>query len=198
MGRTAAGGRQGKAPGEGRVARQYIEPVKPWRLDSWIPARCEVCGRWPARAVCTDCLAAFADRPARCGRCAGALTGSPEVAVPGAFCPQYPQCPHCRSTPPAFDACACAVAYAYPWDGLIARFKFEAQPGWAGPLAGLMAAHPRIAALLALQQLLAPLLWLLTLPLWSPLPQKQRLPWRAAWRSSSFSTRSSAWVSSTR
>ncbi len=41
------------------------------------------------------------------------------------------------------------MAYAYPWDGLIARFKFEAQPGWAGPLAALMAADPRVAALLA-------------------------------------------------
>jgi ComF family protein len=35
-----------------------------------------------------------------------------------------------------------AVDYAYPWDGLIARFKFRGEPGWAGPLAALMLRQP--------------------------------------------------------
>ncbi len=32
-----------------------------------------------------------------------------------------------------------AVVYGYPWSGLLARLKFHDEPGWAGPLAGLMA-----------------------------------------------------------
>ena len=31
-----------------------------------------------------------------------------------------------------------AVDYDYPWDQIIARFKFREEPGWAGPLASLL------------------------------------------------------------
>jgi ComF family protein len=41
-----------------------------------------------------------------------------------------------------------AVDYAYPWDGLIARFKFRGEPGWAGPLAALMLRQPGVGELL--------------------------------------------------
>ena len=57
-------------------------------------------------------------------------------------------CTTCRARPPAFEACACAVAYAYPWDGLIARFKFGGEPGWASTFAALMRARPGIRRLL--------------------------------------------------
>lgn len=43
------------------------------------------------------------------------------------------------------QACAAAVDYAYPWDRLIARFKFRGEPGWATPFAQhmLRSAHAR-------------------------------------------------------
>lgn len=43
-----------------------------------------------------------------------------------------------RTRPPAVDRCAAAVDYRYPWDQLIARFKFRGEPGWADTLAGPM------------------------------------------------------------
>ncbi len=38
--------------------------------------------------------------------------------------------------------------YDYPWDGLIARFKFRSEPGWAGPFAQQMLRLPLALALL--------------------------------------------------
>lgn len=38
--------------------------------------------------------------------------------------------------------CLTATAYAWPWVDLIARYKFQQQPGWAGPLATLMLSTP--------------------------------------------------------
>lgn len=51
-----------------------------------------------------------------------------------------------------------AVDYRYPWDGLIARFKFRGQPGWAPTLAALMWER------LAQQDLLAPDTLLVPIP----------------------------------
>lgn len=96
------------------------------------PARCAICGAWPAQPVCAGCIARFAPRACRCTRCA--------LPVPaGVAC-----CGACLREPPPLDACFAAVAYAYPWSGLVARFKFQAEPGWAGSLAALMAAVPGV------------------------------------------------------
>ncbi|WP_354003746.1 ComF family protein [Ramlibacter aurantiacus] len=54
-------------------------------------------------------------------------------------------CGSCLREPPELDACHAAVDYAFPWTGLIARFKFQDEPGWARPLADLMRAVPAIA-----------------------------------------------------
>lgn len=35
-----------------------------------------------------------------------------------------------------------AVDYAYPWDHIVAQFKFREQPGWANPMAELMLRTP--------------------------------------------------------
>lgn len=40
-----------------------------------------------------------------------------------------------RASPSALGRCVAAVDYRYPWDGLIARFKFRNEPGWANTLA---------------------------------------------------------------
>lgn len=46
------------------------------------------------------------------------------------------------------DRCVAAVAYGYPWSGLLARFKFHDEPGWAGPLSALLARAGRQSGLL--------------------------------------------------
>jgi ComF family protein len=40
------------------------------------------------------------------------------------------------------DLCLAATGYEWPWVDLIARYKFQQQPGWASPLATLMRSIP--------------------------------------------------------
>lgn len=104
------------------------------------PSTCQVCGRWPATPLCTDCVARFAPAVPRCPRC-----GAPRApAVPGnAGVPDA--CAPCRARPRAAagpETCLVAVDYRYPWDGLIARFKFQGEAGWAAPFATRLLAAP--------------------------------------------------------
>ncbi|MEZ5706022.1 MAG: hypothetical protein R3E56_12515 [Burkholderiaceae bacterium] len=46
------------------------------------------------------------------------------------------------------STCLAAVDYAYPWDQLIARFKFRQEPALAQPLAALMLSNPTVGNLL--------------------------------------------------
>jgi ComF family protein len=99
----------------------------------WIPvppSRCAVCGAWPAQPLCAACIARLAVPRHRCARCA--LPVAQGVAVCGA----------CVRTPPPLDACHAALDYAYPWSGLIARFKFSGEAGWAQALAQRLAQAP--------------------------------------------------------
>lgn len=68
-------------------------------------------------------MARFAPELARCARC------GLRVAVPVAACGT------CLNEPPAFDACIVACDYAFPWDRLIADFKFNARVELAASLA---------------------------------------------------------------
>jgi ComF family protein len=111
------------------------------------PARCEVCHAWPAEPVCAACRAQFAQPRHRCRLCALAL---PEGAT---------VCGRCAQSPPPLDACHAAVSYAYPWSVLVSRFKFAAQPGWAGAFAGLM------LDLAAVREAVAAARWLVPMPL---------------------------------
>jgi ComF family protein len=102
-------------------------------LPRWVPeapSRCAVCGRWPARPLCDACVLKFAQPVHRCGACA--LPVGEGIATCGA----------CLQQPPPLDACFAAVAYAYPWSGLVSRFKFQGEPGWAASLAERMARSP--------------------------------------------------------
>jgi ComF family protein len=103
------------------------------RLATATPSRCAVCGAWPARALCPGCVARFGQPRARCRRCA--------LPVPH----DVPECGACLREPPPLDACFAAVPYAYPWSGLVARFKFQGEPGWAASLAALMLPLPGLA-----------------------------------------------------
>lgn len=117
-------------------------------LQRWTPAtpgRCAVCGAWPARPLCEGCAARFGAATHRCARCA--------LPVPEGV----QTCGACLREPPPLDACLAAVPYAYPWSGLIARFKFGGQPGWAGEFARRMRAIPGCAQELARADLLLPM-----------------------------------------
>jgi ComF family protein len=50
---------------------------------------------------------------------------------------------------PAVGQCVVAVDYVYPWDHIVAQFKFRQQPGWAQPLAALMLRAPLAGQLMS-------------------------------------------------
>lgn len=117
-------------------------------LQRWTkeaPSRCAVCGAWPARPLCEACIARFAQLRHRCGTCALPLPAG------------APVCGACLREPPPLDACFAAVPYAYPWSGLLARFKFQGEAGWARALAEHMAAIPGLREELGAADLLLPM-----------------------------------------
>lgn len=115
------------------------------RWTSAPPSRCAVCGAWPAQPLCDGCVVRFGQPRHRCRTCA--LPVPETVAACGA----------CLREPPPLDACFAAVPYAYPWSGLVARFKFSGEAGWAGALASLMARTPGVDDALTQADLLLPL-----------------------------------------
>ena len=119
------------------------------------PAQCEVCRSWPAQPLCAGCLAQFAAPSHRCARCALAIPEGVEL------------CGRCVRTPPPLDACHAAVSYGYPWAGLIGRYKFGGQPGWADTFAGLLDASA------AVRRCVEAARWLVPMPL-----SRQRLATR--------------------
>jgi ComF family protein len=91
-----------------------------------VPSRCAICRLWPAQPVCESCIAHHAAPMPRCIRCA--LPVAPGIS----------QCGQCMQAPPPLQRCLCAVPYDWPWQDLIAQFKFREQPGWDHTLALLM------------------------------------------------------------
>jgi ComF family protein len=132
---------------------QGVPSILTWMMrTAWLqrrtlapPSRCAVCGAWPARPLCDGCITRFTPRRHRCRRCALPLPDG--VAV----------CGGCLREPPPLEACFAAVAYAYPWSGLVARFKFSGQPGWAQAFAARMRAIPGLDAELRQTDLLLPM-----------------------------------------
>lgn len=117
------------------------------QLGHALPSQCAVCRAWPAQPVCEACVARFAQPTPRCQTCA--------LPVPAGVL----RCGACLRQPPPLDSCLTAVPYAYPWAGLITRYKFEPQPGWAATLALLLRSAPWVEP--ALEQAD----WLLPMPL---------------------------------
>lgn len=123
-------------------------------LQDWaqrIPSQCAVCGAWPARPVCENCVAQFAQPVPRCQQCA--------LAVP----PGKRLCATCDN--PAggrlsgLDQALAAVSYEYPWSGVVVDFKFHQRTGWARSLAALMRSVPWVEPALDAAD------WLIPLPL---------------------------------
>ena len=90
------------------------------------PGLCPVCGLWCEGWACEPCLERFASPTLRCHHCACSWGGG--------------VCPACAQQP-ALEHCQAAIDYAYPWDGLIGRWKFQGDlgltRGWHALLAGL-------------------------------------------------------------
>jgi len=132
----------------GRGAEYIDRTMPPAWMQRWMPpiaSRCAICGAWPAQPLCDACVVRFAPPRHRCALCALPLPDA--VAVCGA----------CLREPPPLDACHAAVDYAYPWSGLVARFKFNGEPGWAAALAQRMARAPGVAEELERADLVLPM-----------------------------------------
>ena len=100
------------------------------RASTTLPSQCAVCHAWPAQPVCEACVVRFAQPQSRCQTCA--------LPVPDSV----PRCGQCIKNPPPLDRCVAAVAYAYPWSGLITSYKFNSNPGWAASFATLLRSTP--------------------------------------------------------
>lgn len=99
--------------------RRWGRAGLPW------PRPCAVCQTWGAETVCRRCRDRFAAPRPRCPCC----------ALPTA---RAQTCGTCLQHPPAYGHAVAAADYGFPWDRLIAAFKFQQQPEWAGMLAGLL------------------------------------------------------------
>ena len=103
---------------------QYIDAMPPRALaTAAVPSQCEVCRQWGSSALCDDCVARFAPPVPRCARC-GLRLGLPA-----------PACGDCQRSPPPFERTHCVADYGFPWDRLVAAFKFESKVDLAGLLA---------------------------------------------------------------
>jgi ComF family protein len=97
-----------------------------------LPAPCGLCAAWSSAAgLCGDCRARFARPRPRCLRCA--------IGVPEGV----PLCGACLHTPLRFEQAIAAFDYAFPWDRVIAEFKFRGRLDWACPLAEVLASTVR-------------------------------------------------------
>lgn len=106
-----------------------------------VPGQCEVCRGWQHARLCDRCVERFAPARPRCRQCALTLAGGAE------------RCGDCLREAPPFERTACVADYVFPWDGLVAAFKFRGRVELAGPLATLLA---RAAAALPAPDLVCP------------------------------------------
>jgi len=97
-------------------------------LAAGLPSLCAVCRRWSRGGICEGCLQRFAPVVPRCLQCG--------LVVRGAL-----RCGACvlRDDAPV-QRTVTAVDYAFPWDGLIAGFKFRQRLDLAGALSALLLA----------------------------------------------------------
>jgi ComF family protein len=101
-------------------AAARLPPLPTWPTG---PTLCEVCRRWSDGALCDDCLRRHAAPVSRCDGCGLRLAA-------GAA-----RCGECLREPLPFARCRCAVDYGFPWDALVAGFKYHGRAELAAPLA---------------------------------------------------------------
>ncbi|HSC46950.1 MAG TPA: ComF family protein [Gammaproteobacteria bacterium] len=91
--------------------------VYKWLIKALYPPSCLLCGDPGARGL-DICGACFEDLPWNrhpCPRCAAPLPPDADVGL----------CGNCLKSPPAWDEAKSPLAYAYPLDKLVQRFKFD-------------------------------------------------------------------------
>ena len=112
-----------------------------------LPRPCVLCGQWDRAGLCHACRHRFVVmQTPRCPHCA--------LPSPGSA-----RCGQCLRAPPPFHHCTALADYAFPWDRLIGRFKFQQQPELARLLAGAL------ADVLQHARDLPPVQWVLPVPL---------------------------------
>lgn len=112
-----------------------------------MPSQCELCRRWGGRRICDGCVGRFAPAVLRCPRCALRL---PSAAAP---------CADCARRAPAFGRTVCIADYGFPWDRLVAGFKFHGRAELATALADRLVERLQAelrGGTLALPQLVVP------------------------------------------
>lgn len=92
-----------------------------------LPSQCEVCRHWSRGRLCHDCRSRFAVPVPRCERCALRLVDTATI------------CGECLRRPPPQRRTCCVADYGFPWDALIADFKFRGRVDLAPALAALLA-----------------------------------------------------------
>lgn len=93
-----------------------------------------MCHGWDAQRVCDACMLRFTSASDRCRRCA--------IEVPAGV----DECGACLRQPPAFAGTLAAFDYAYPWDSLVTRLKFNAALDLAPILAQRLCVAVRASA----------------------------------------------------
>lgn len=130
------------------MGAQYSPPMPHLFGTTWEwPSSCAICGRWPATVVCQACIHRH---------------GLPRPRCPGCALPLAPGLTRCETCTKRSDqplvGCVARFGYQYPWSDVVARFKFQNEPGWARPMARLMQSDPAVHAVLS------------ACDLWTPIP----------------------------
>lgn len=123
--------------------------ISRWLGQALLPLRCLVCGLPGAdgRDLCAACRDALPWNEPACPRCALPLPAGergrpPRPAGGRDALPAAPglRCGRCLRRPPPLDATVAALAYRFPLDRLLPRFKFHGDLAAGRLLAQLMAA----------------------------------------------------------
>ena len=114
-------------------------------LSMLLPSQCAVCRIWPSEPVCTACMSRFSLEKRRCKSCAIALPADFSIGLRAGS----DRCMDCIKQPPPIHATLAAIDYAYPWSGLISRYKFGEHPGWASFFAAMLLKAPGVSQALA-------------------------------------------------
>ena len=132
-----------------RLAAAAQQALAHWRHDAG--GRCAVCRGWCADRLCPFCEARFAFARDRCTGCA--LPWPP--AGPGDHA--VLRCMHCRRAPPPWSRAVAGIDYVYPWDRLLAEFKFHQRLDHAGVLLRPLLARLRIESTAGMRVVAVPL-----------------------------------------
>ena len=119
------------------------------RIASALPSICAVCGSWPRARVCADCAGRFATVVQRCPCCARLLP----LAAGNTVCGQ------CLHHPLPLARIHAVLPYAYPWNDLIARWKFRSDVGLNRSLAAIVLQDTKARAMVQAAH------WVIPMPL---------------------------------